>query len=201
MDEPEMSQQIKTRQSVGAKRSEASAEAIRNAATEILAEKGYAGFSIEAVARRARAGKPTIYRWWPSKAALLLDVYHRQKRPIADHDSGSIEEDVFRFLRDLFRHWRETPSGSIFRSVIAEAQSNESAAEALRTYRDERMAHSAKLIERAKARGDVRADIDPLIAANLMTSYAWTSLLTDSLDCDEDTLRQVTRHLIGPWKA
>ena len=68
------------RKSIGARRNPDSAEAILEAAEAVLIEAGYAGFSIEAVARRARAGKPTIYRWWPSKAALLLEVYQRQKR-------------------------------------------------------------------------------------------------------------------------
>ncbi|MEI2387342.1 TetR/AcrR family transcriptional regulator [Breoghania sp. JC706] len=193
-----MSEKIEARHSVGAKRSEASAEAILNAAAAILAEKGYSSFSIEAVAKRARAGKPTIYRWWPSKAALLLDVYHRQKRPIPDHDTGSLEDDAFNFLRELFRNWRETPSGSIFRSVIAEAQSNEAAAKALRAYRKERKTHTAGIIERAKTRGEVPSDIDPFVAADLMTCYAWTQLLAGNLD-DEEGLRRAVRHLISPW--
>ena len=68
------------RTSIGAQRNPDSEEAILAAAEAILIEEGFAAFSIEAVARRAKAGKPTIYRWWPSKAALLLDVYHRKSR-------------------------------------------------------------------------------------------------------------------------
>ena len=68
--------EVEGRRSIGARRNPESAEAILEAAEAVLLESGYAGFSIEAVARKARAGKPTIYRWWPSKAALLLDVYH-----------------------------------------------------------------------------------------------------------------------------
>ena len=67
------------RRSIGARRNPESADAILQAAEAILTERGTAGFSIEAVAKRARAGKPTIYRWWPSRTALLLDVYQRRK--------------------------------------------------------------------------------------------------------------------------
>ena len=65
-----------TRRSIGARRNPASEEAILDAAEAVLRENGIAGFSIEAVARRARAGKPTIYRWWPHRTALMLDVYN-----------------------------------------------------------------------------------------------------------------------------
>ena len=122
------------RKSIGARRNPDSAEAILEAAEAVLIEAGYAGFSIEAVARRARAGKPTIYRWWPSKAALLLEVYQRQKR-VDIPDTGSLEQDLVGFLINLFTHWRETSSGSVFKSLIAEAQSDETAAAALAGYR------------------------------------------------------------------
>ena len=63
------------RRSIGAQRNPESEKAILAAARELLAEEGLAGFSIEAVARRAHAGKPTIYRWWPDRTRLLLAVY------------------------------------------------------------------------------------------------------------------------------
>jgi AcrR family transcriptional regulator len=181
------------RKSIGAKRSLESAEAILEAAEAVLIENGYSGFSIEAVARRARAGKPTIYRWWPSKTALLLEVYQRQKRDITYPDTGDIEEDLFIFARSLFAQWRETPAGNIFRSLVAEAQQDPAAAEALATYSAGRRAHTGKLIERAKARGEVAADVDPSQIADMVSSYAWVHLLTGRLDEDEATLRKAIR--------
>lgn len=185
-----------SRRSIGARRSPASAEAILEAAQAVLIEGGYAGFSVEAVARRARAGKPTIYRWWPSKAALLLDVYQRQKR-VDIPDTGNLEEDLFAFLKGLFRQWRETPSGSIFRSIIAEAQSDESAAAALAAYSAERRAHTGRIVERAQQRGEVPAGTDPQIIADLIASYAWVHLLTGRLDEDDATLRAAASIVAG----
>ncbi|MDH4987961.1 TetR/AcrR family transcriptional regulator [Aminobacter anthyllidis] len=184
------------RKSIGAKRSLESAEAILEAAEAVLIENGYSGFSIEAVARRARAGKPTIYRWWPSKTALLLEVYQRQKRDITYPDTGDIEEDLFIFAKSLFSQWRDTPSGNIFRSLVAEAQQDPAAAEALAEYARGRRAHTGKLIERAKARGEVAADVDPSQVADMVSSYAWVHLLTGRLDEDEAMLRQAIRHIV-----
>ncbi|WP_214469475.1 TetR/AcrR family transcriptional regulator [Mesorhizobium sp. dw_380] len=183
------------RRSIGARRNPDSAEAILEAAEAVLVEAGYAGFSIEAVARRARAGKPTIYRWWPSKAALLLEVYQRQKR-VDVPDTGKLEEDIVGFLVNLFAHWRDTSSGSVFRSLIAEAQSDETAAAALAGYAGGRRAHTGQIIERAKARGEVAGDIDAAVVADLLASYAWRHLLTNRLDEPEATIRKMVRYLL-----
>lgn len=184
------------RRSIGARRNPDSAEAILEAAEAVLVEAGYAGFSIEAVARRARAGKPTIYRWWPSKAALLLEVYKRQKR-VDVPDTGNLEDDLVGFLQNLFSHWRDTSSGSVFRSLVAEAQSDEAAAVALNGYADGRRSHTARIIERAKMRGEVVADVDAALVADLMASYAWKHLLTNRLDEDEVTIRATVRYVIS----
>ncbi|MBM2713435.1 TetR/AcrR family transcriptional regulator [Mesorhizobium caraganae] len=183
------------RRSIGARRNPDSAEAILEAAEAVLVEAGYAGFSIEAVARRARAGKPTIYRWWPSKAALLLEVYKRQKR-VAVPDTGDLEDDLVGFLRNLFAHWRDTSSGSVFRSLVAEAQSDEAAAVALNGYADGRRSHTARIIERAKARGEVAADIDAALVADLVASYAWKHLLTNRLDEDEMAIHTTVGYVL-----
>lgn len=183
------------RKSIGARRNPASAGAILDAAEAVLVEAGYSGFSIEAVARRARAGKPTIYRWWPSKAALLLEVYQRQKR-VDVPDTGVLEEDLVGFLMNLFSHWRETSSGSVFRSLIAEAQSDETAAVALAGYAGGRRAHTGQIIERAKARGEVAADIDAAVVADLVASYAWRHLLTNQLEEPEATIRKMVGYLL-----
>lgn len=176
-----LSTQPESRRSIGAARNPESHEAILEAAEAILAEQGYAGFSIEAVARRAKAGKPTIYRWWPSKAHLLLDVYTRLKESMLEPDTGTLEGDLRTFLRNLLAFWAGAP-GDVFRSLIAEAQTDEKASEALREYCVDRIRHTAGLIERAKARGEVAEEVDSLAGSDLLSAYAWKLLLTGRLE-------------------
>lgn len=57
-----------------ARRSQPTRQAILTAALDLAAEVGYRGLSIEGIAARAGAGKQTIYRWWPSKGAVLFDA-------------------------------------------------------------------------------------------------------------------------------
>lgn len=171
------------RRSIGATRNPDSQAAILAAAEAVLVENGLGGFSIEAVARRARAGKPTIYRWWPSQAALLLDVYHSQKRiNFIFPDKGNVREDLRAYLSGLMQTWREGASGELFRSVVAKAQGEPAALAALSAYMADRRSQSGRIIEKAQARGEVRADAQPELITEILSSFAWGRLLTERLD-------------------
>lgn len=187
------------RRSIGAQRNPASEEAILAAAEAVLLENGLAGFSIEAVARRARAGKPTIYRWWPSKAALLLDVYHHHKRAHFSYvDKGNLRDDLIAYLTNLFSVWRNPATGALFRSVVAEAQADADTAAALAAYMADRRCQSSEIVKRAQARGEARADIDPEFVTELLASFAWGRLLTDRLNVSEvDIVAAVDMVLAG----
>lgn len=183
------------RTSIGSQRNPASEEAILQAAEEILLEGGLPAFSIEAVARRAKAGKPTIYRWWPSKAALLLDVYHRQKDGVPHPDTGDIRKDLSQFLAGLLSFWRDG-GGAIFRSIIAEAQSDPAALAALRAYAVSRCRQSGGILKRGQARGELRADIDPELLIELFSGFAWNRLLTSRLDVSQSQIDQIVSAVV-----
>lgn len=177
------------RRSIGATRNPDSEAAILAAAEAVLLENGLNGFSIEAVAKRARAGKPTIYRWWPSQAALLLDVYHSRKRVNFIYpDTGTIRGDLRAYLSGLLNTWREGTSGEVFRCVVAKAQAEPAALAALSAYMSDRRCQSGKIIEKAQARGEVRADVKPELITELLSSFAWGRLLTERLDVPDEEI-------------
>ena len=64
--------------------------AILTAAAEIVARRGYGASSIEEIAAEAGVGKQTVYRWWPNKAALFIEVYGGTRR-VDDHGAGHFE--------------------------------------------------------------------------------------------------------------
>lgn len=188
------------RRSIGARRNPEAQEAILDAAEAILLEDGAAAFSIEAVARRARAGKPTIYRWWPTRGTLLLDIYHRQKPAVIHADTGTIEEDVTLFIERLLDYWRGG-AGQVFRVVVAEAQRDEACAEALRAYAAGRRRQTAAMFERAIARGEISPDTDALLAAEMLAALAWHRLLTDRLAIDREEAERIARQVVRGLKA
>ncbi|GAA0940648.1 TetR/AcrR family transcriptional regulator [Actinocorallia libanotica] len=89
------------------RRSEASRRAILTAAFELTGEVGYAKLSIEGIAARAGVGKQTIYRWWPSKGAVLFDAFlaltegaeGAGEQEAALPDTGDLEADLKTVLR------------------------------------------------------------------------------------------------------
>ncbi|MEV0630937.1 TetR/AcrR family transcriptional regulator [Nonomuraea wenchangensis] len=87
-----------------ARRSQRSRQAILTAARELITEMGYAKLSIEAIAARAGVGKQTIYRWWPSKGAVVLDAFLAlseggPEQDMALPDTGDLEADLKTVMR------------------------------------------------------------------------------------------------------
>src|SRR3954471_9436263 len=94
-------------------------QAILRAAADELAESGYAGLTMDRVARRAGTNKNAIYRRWPNRAALGLAAY-RQLVAIDRQipDTGELRGDVLALLRGANRHW-SSPTGDILRGLLA----------------------------------------------------------------------------------
>ncbi len=85
-----------------ARRSERSRRAVLAAARELVAEVGYAKMSIEAIAARAGVGKQTIYRWWPSKGAVIFDAFLALSEGadgVRLPDTGDLEADLKTVMR------------------------------------------------------------------------------------------------------
>lgn len=166
------------------------------AAREILAERGFGGFSFDEVARRAGAGKPTLYRWWPTRADLLVDVHAAERAARLDEPgTGSLAGDLAAFARSLLAVWRETPAGHALRGLVAEAQSSEAALLALW----ERLLPSwvrpiRAIFGEAARRGEVDpADIEILI--ELYSGILWRRLLTGQTDDDRAGIERIARLL------
>ena len=183
------------RSSAGPRRSKAAAEAILEAAEAVLAEAGYAGFTIEQVARRAGAGKPTIYRWWSGKPALLIEIYARQPLDLSGTDTGSLEGDLIAALSRLLAFWRDTPAGEAFTALLVEAQHDPAALEMLRAFVAERSLPLADLFNRAARRGELAADFGLAAGLDLVSGYVWARLLTRRLEDDAASLASAARLL------
>ena len=74
---------------------------ILDATLDIVAEVGYAGLTVDAVAQRAGVGKATIYRRWASKESLLLEAWRSCIAPIVQPDTGTLRGDVEAMLNTV----------------------------------------------------------------------------------------------------
>ncbi|WP_320144328.1 TetR/AcrR family transcriptional regulator [uncultured Cohaesibacter sp.] len=180
-EEQDPKEKSKTRQSIGARKNPDTEMAILDAAAEIIAEKGIGGLRMEAVARKAKAGKATLYRWWPSRGALLLAVYQRNKPSMCYSNTGSLHEDFLHFAKDLTEIW-QGETGLFFKAIIAESQSDPDVAEKLKDYHAERLEALATVVERAQLRGEISQKEDPATRAELLIGLMWQRLLNNRLD-------------------
>ena len=90
-------------QKLGRRRDRSRDADILKATTDVLAEVGYEGMTVDAVAARARAGKATVYRRWPTKADLVLDAISHMKHARIDlahlPDTGTLRGDLLALFK------------------------------------------------------------------------------------------------------
>jgi AcrR family transcriptional regulator len=171
----------------GRRRSDRSHQAIITATQELLVERGYRALTIEGVAARAGVGKQTIYRWWPSRAALVLEAYllgsDRVQFPSAD--SGSTREDVRALITWLADVLAEPTGGRVVAGLIGDLQHDPDLAEGF--HQDvvpaRRQAMLAAL-ERGRERGEIRADADIELAVDALHGAVFYRLLLSGQPLD-----------------
>lgn len=117
----------------GRPRDEVARRRILESALAVVEEVGFANATTEAIAERAGASKATIYRWWPNKAAVLIEALREQvEEETPFPNTGDLRQDIHLQL-DIFVRLLTSRRGRVFKAFIAAAQSDPEVAEAFRT--------------------------------------------------------------------
>jgi AcrR family transcriptional regulator len=136
-------------------------QAVLEAANALLSERGFKATSLEAIAERAGASKVTLYRWWPNKAAVVMEAFMlamREAMPYRETASplSDLREHLIAFCRVL-----SAKPGAILASLVAEGVFDEELNQALRTrWIAPRRAEASHHLQRAIDAGEMRGDID-----------------------------------------
>ncbi|MFV0136310.1 TetR/AcrR family transcriptional regulator [Streptomyces sp. HMX87] len=162
------------------RRSERSRRAIYDAALALVAEVGYPRTTIEGIAARAGVGKQTIYRWWPSKADVLLEAFLHLAEQAGEGagqesygipDTGDLAADLKLVLRATVDELRDPRFEGPSRALAAEGVVDE---ELGRVVVAKLLEPSLQLyvdrLRAAQEAGDIRPDVDPRIALELFVS-------------------------------
>jgi AcrR family transcriptional regulator len=160
------------------RRNERSRRAILAATIDLVAELGYEKASIEGIARRAGVGKQTIYRWWPSKGAVVLEALSDSLSNVVGFpDSGDIVEDLRVQLTGVSQLFR-TELGAVYQGLIAAAQSDPalSRAHVDQIIQPAIVACRARLAV-AQQRGELRSDIDVQALIDMLWGALYYRLL------------------------
>jgi AcrR family transcriptional regulator len=163
----------------GRPRSEDSRLAILAAALELVGEVGYAGLTIEGIAARSGTGKQTVYRWWPSKADVLLDTLAtKAELHVPVPDLGSYPRDLKAFLTATFRLGRDRRIVEALRALMAHAQIDHEFGDRFRDgflYR--RRAALTVIVDRARERGELPPATAPATVADIVFGVIWYRIL------------------------
>jgi AcrR family transcriptional regulator len=176
-----------TRPSTGNRRNPVLHQAIIDAATEVVAKEGPTRFTIEAVAKSAGCGKPTIYRWWPSRPALLLEVYDQLvQQELAEPEGNDLAKDLAAMLRLVWQLWRKDTFSSLYRLILSEMILEEEGARYLRqVFVPRRQAFAASAFQAAKDRGEIPPETDVKLLMDLMYGYSIFRLITRQIDDEQ----------------
>lgn len=170
-----------TRAPDSTRRSERSRRAIYEAALALVGETGYAKTTIEGIAARAGVGKQTIYRWWPSKGAVLLEAFldlgDQAARAAAEGeaayeipDTGDLEADLKLVLRATVDEMNNPRYEVPYRALAAEGIVNaELGAEFTAKLLEPQLQLYVKRLRAAQDAGGVRQGIDLRTALELLT--------------------------------
>ncbi len=129
-------------------------ERVRQAACELYGRVGWAGFSIDAVAREARVGKSSIYLRWPDQTALLLDTLEARIALPLDTDTGSLRSDLLVLSRSIFA-LLVSDVGDVVVRLSAEARSVPELAPRWTEFVGAQTAAMRAITQRGIARGDL----------------------------------------------
>ncbi len=152
--------------------------AILDAVHDLLLETSVRDLTMEAVAKRARVSKPTLYKWWPSKAALVFSMFHeRLDREGLMPDAATVEAMLRVRMKHLV-HAFNGLFGKVMAELIAEGQSDP---EVLRELHDRhigpRRAATIADIERGKASGEFASSVDPELLVDAIFGPMYYRLL------------------------
>lgn len=178
-------------------RSDKTHQAILKAASTILKEKGYSKLTIEGIARLSGAGKPTIYRWWPTKMAILIELYDKETtRLLAIDDVGSLKKEVTQWFTILWDDWQNTVSGETYRSILAEVQSDPKGLDFFnKSYIPKRRDILMQILLRAKERGELKGrNLEAIV--DYCCGFNWYYLLTRTLPSKE-AIDEIVRSVEG----
>jgi AcrR family transcriptional regulator len=176
----------------GRPRSDQSRRAILRSTLKLLQANGFPDLSIEAIANDADAGKATVYRWWPTKAALVADAFTCSSREeLRFPDCGSVRKDVSTQMKHLVRILRGR-RGRIVAALIGGGQSDPELIKAFRErFMMPRRLEAYETLRRAIDRGELRADIDMDALLDTLYGAIYMRFLIRQQDLTERFVDQV----------
>lgn len=181
-----------------ARRSERSRQAILAAATELCTEKGYARTTVEAIAARAGVSKKTIYRWWASKGAILLEaITDAVVLTTPFPDTGDLAADLRAQMNGIVRQLANPPLGPAYAGILTEIQYDDELCRAVQEEFVDVRVRAAKIrLLSAVDQGELPTDADLDLAVELFYGPLYYRHTLRRPNHDPERIAQLIDHVL-----
>ncbi|GMX62331.1 TetR/AcrR family transcriptional regulator [Paenibacillus elgii] len=167
-------------------------KSILSASYELLLENGFAAVTVDKIADRAKVSKATIYKWWPNKAAVVMDGFlfaASARLPVPD--TGSTLNDILIHATNVTR-FLTSREGTIITELLGEGQFDPGLAEAYRTrYFQPRRSEASQLLEKGIRRGELKKNLDIGLCIDLLYGPIFYRLLVTGEKLDDAYVQQL----------
>jgi AcrR family transcriptional regulator len=162
----------------GRPRRAAAGKEIIDATLELLAEGGFAGATIDAIAARAGVGRNTIYRRWASKEELIADALYELSADLDEHEGDNLHALLLDWIHDFVRLFADPLFGRILPAVLGELSRDPVFAEVyVERVVEPRREALVGLLTQGVENGELRADADVEQVADLLAGPPFIRLL------------------------
>ncbi|MCE4050950.1 MULTISPECIES: TetR/AcrR family transcriptional regulator [Bacillaceae] len=170
-------------------------KAILSASYELLLENGFQAVTVDKIAERAQVSKATIYKWWPNKAAVIMESFldaATARLPVPD--TGSALDNIVIHATNL-TNFLTSREGTIITQLLGEGQFDSGLAEAYRTrfFRPRRL-EARGLLEQAIAQGELKEGLDIDICIDLIYGPIFYRLLVTGDTLDETYVQHLVEN-------
>ncbi|WP_420127168.1 TetR/AcrR family transcriptional regulator [Longimicrobium sp.] len=174
-------------------------DAVLPAALAVLAAGGFANFTMEGVAEAAGVAKSTVYRYWPTKLALLRDALEGLNRqPDAELEMGSARARIERLLEHLAGVLSDSLLSACIPGLIEAAERHPEVAGFLHQYSDCRRAALTDVIRKGIQAGELPAHLDPELAALALSGPIFYRRLMTANPLPAADIPHLMRQVLGP---
>lgn len=192
----------------GRRRNDLARDAVLTATRDLLGERPYREVTVEAIAASARVSKQTVYRWWRSRAEIILDALTEHSRELwaAQPNHGPLAERVEVFLRHTIRAIVGTAdapgAAATLRALMAEAQADEAVRDRFRDgFTAARRADFRILLEEGVSTGALSADSDLDLLVDMAFGAIWYRLLLGHDALEEGLATALARRVLAGENA
>jgi AcrR family transcriptional regulator len=171
--------------------------AVHEAGRELLVESGPASVTHAAIASAARLSRTTLYKHWPTRSDLLVEICRAAKPHSAIRPCGDVRSDLVQLISDAAENLGDRESRKMFASMVAQSQWDDEAREAQAALIGVGMADLAAVLRAGVESGALRPGIEPTSAAGRLLGPLFFAALVTDVDVTSDEVEAIVDDFVA----